>query len=71
MIDKKVYGIDGPGQAPRDGLAGNEGIIVGEKKDRWGEFWIVQWTSGHQEPFFKHTIKPAAEFRGIGVYLAP
>jgi hypothetical protein len=68
LIGLKVYGVSGAGQAPREGLAGREGRITGEESSRWGDFWIVTWESGHEEPFSKHTVKPASEHRGIGVY---
>lgn len=72
MFGKKVYALDGPGQSPKEGLAGSEGIIISDKTSRWGEFWIVQWTEGNsagrQESLAKHSVQPVSEVRGIGVY---
>lgn len=73
MIGKKVYSIDGPGQSPRDGLAGSVGTVTGEHADEiWGDSWVVTWHEGskpgHKESFYKHQLEPASKKRGIGVY---
>jgi hypothetical protein len=64
----KVYGVSGPGESPKAGLAGREGRITGEESSRWGDFWIVKWEDGSEDSYSKHTVKPASEQRGIGVY---
>lgn len=73
FIGVKVYGIDGPGQSPRDGLAGSIGRVVSEEKNPiLGEMVTVEWTEGHSaghtENFFKYQLHPASDPNGIGVY---
>jgi hypothetical protein len=72
MVGKKVFGIDGPGQSPREGLCGQVGTIVSEDVIEWAdqvdEVYWVEWEDGHREPFTKHTVKPASQACGIGVY---
>lgn len=68
LIGKKAYGVSGAGQAPREGLAGREGEIIGIESDKWGTFIMVRWNDGSEEGFTKHTVKPVEEFNGIGVY---
>ncbi|MCY9329950.1 hypothetical protein MOF21_08375 [Bacillus haynesii] len=66
MVGKRVIGIDGPGQSETS--PGNYGTIIAETTEIWGDFWVVQWDNGHQEPYYKRSIKHISEIYGIGVY---
>lgn len=72
MLNRKVYGVCGPGEAPKEGFASLEGTIVSESMTQYRENWTVEWTkgelAGRTEIIWR--LKKAGVDTGIGVYLA-
>ena len=73
LINKRVFGVTGPGQTPDEKTAGRIGKIVDYEKEEkvYGtleQYW-VKWEDGHKEPFNPEQFKKVENFNGIGVYI--
>lgn len=72
LLGRKVYGITGPGQGANDDFAASIGVVESIENTMFGNVVHVQWyegeSMGHKTPHMLHTIRPASEQLGCGVY---
>lgn len=72
LVGKTVYSITSPGAMPTEAHASSVGVITDKESGMFGSFYIVDWTSGEKEggsePVTVHTVRPASNPAGIGVY---
>lgn len=71
-VPSRVFGIDGPGQWPREGLCARMGVLTGYEQTEWGYMALVQWdTKSKPDRYSAHTLMRADSGRQqIGVYVA-
>ena len=68
LVGTRVYGVNGPGQKPTEEMAGRKGEVKEIISERFIDGYRIEWEDGEVSDYAKHTVKPASEAKGIGVY---